>query len=107
MIGNTEIPLGLALITLTLLALCLINLFTKQVATISGLAFTLIFFAVFEISEKITLKHGGKHQELDMINLEAHEELTPAALGVRPGNALLIIPNSKTLYNLHAILERG
>src|SRR5438034_241703 len=32
-IKNVEIPLGLAFITLTLVALCLINLFTKQVAT--------------------------------------------------------------------------
>ena len=35
-IGEVEIPLGLALITLTLIALCVINLFTKEVATISG-----------------------------------------------------------------------
>ncbi len=46
-VGKLEIPLGLGLITLMLFALCLINLFTKQVATISGVAFTLIFFAHF------------------------------------------------------------
>src|ERR1700726_1363284 len=45
-IGSVEIPLGLVLVTLTLSALCLINLFTKQVATVSGIAFTLIFFVV-------------------------------------------------------------
>src|SRR5436305_2141177 len=45
-IGGVEIPLGLGLITLVLLALCVTNLFTKQVATVSGLAFTVIFFAV-------------------------------------------------------------
>src|SRR5437764_4990506 len=43
-IGNTEIPLGLAFITVTLTALCIINLFTKEVATISGIAFTIVFF---------------------------------------------------------------
>src|ERR1700726_2735033 len=59
-VGGVEFPIGLGLITLTLFALSIMNLFTKQVATISGLAFTLIFFAVFEISEKIALKHGGK-----------------------------------------------
>src|SRR6202049_1721670 len=32
--GDTEIPLGLVLITVTLLGLCLINLLTKQIATI-------------------------------------------------------------------------
>src|SRR5438270_8787209 len=64
-IGQTEIPVGLALITLTLTALCLVNLFTKEVATISGIAFTIIFFAVFEISEKITRKRASAHAELD------------------------------------------
>src|ERR1051325_9653138 len=48
-IANVEIPVGVALITLTLFAFCFINLYTKQVATVSGVAFTLIFFAVFEI----------------------------------------------------------
>ena len=38
-VGNTELPLGLGLITLTLFALCIVNLFTKQVATISGVGF--------------------------------------------------------------------
>src|SRR6266487_2937275 len=85
-IGKTEIPLGLALITLTLIALCGINLFTKQVATISGVAFTIIFFAVFEISEAVTRKRASAHAELDQFNLEAGDDLTPKALGVRPGN---------------------
>jgi hypothetical protein len=105
-VGKTEIPVGLGLITLTLFALSIMNLFTKQVATIAGVAFTLIFFTVFEISEKITLRHGAKHQELDMFNLESDGELTPAALGVRPGNALVMVRNSNALYNLGAVLDR-
>src|SRR5712692_9693309 len=105
-VGNVEIPVGLGLITVTLFALSIMNLFTKQVATLAGVAFTIIFFTVFEISEKITLKHGGKHTELDMFNLESDGELTPAALGVRPGNALVMIRNSNALYNLAAVLDR-
>jgi amino acid transporter len=105
-IGHTEIPVGLGLITLVLFALSVMNLFTKQVATISGVAFTLIFFTIFEISEKITLKHGAKHQDLDQFNLESDGELTPAALGVRAGNELVMIRNSNTLYNLGAVLDR-
>jgi len=105
-IGHTEIPVGLGLITAVLFSLSIMNLFTKQVATISGVAFTLIFFTIFEISEKITLKHGAKHQELDQFNLESDGELSPAALGVRPGNELVMIRNSNTLYNLGAVLDR-
>jgi len=106
MIGKTEIPVGLALITLTLTALCLINLFTKEVATISGIAFTIIFFAVFEISEKITRKRASAHAELDQFNVEAGDDLTPRALGVRPGSVLVMVRNYNALYNLGATLDR-
>jgi len=105
-IGKTEIPLGLALITLTLIALCGINLFTKEVATISGIAFTIIFFAVFEISEKVTRKRASERAELDQFNIEAGDNLTPQALGVRPGNVVVMIRNYNTLYNLTATLDR-
>jgi len=105
-VGGVEIPVGLGLITLVLFALSIMNLFTKQVATIAGVAFTLIFFTVFEISEKITLKHGAKHQELDLFNLESDGELSCASLCVRPGNELVMIRNSNALYNLGAVLDR-
>jgi amino acid transporter len=105
-IGTVEIPLGLALITVTLTALCVINLFTKEVATISGLAFTIVFFVVFEISEKITRKHATHHSELDQFNVDPGENLTPEALGVRPGNVLVMVRNYNTLYNLGAVLDR-
>jgi amino acid transporter len=105
-IGNTEIPVGLALITLTLIALCTINLFTKEVATISGVAFSIIFFAVFEISEVVTRKRASAHAELDQFNLEAGDDLTPKALGVRPGNVLVMVRNYNTLYSLGSTLDR-
>lgn len=105
-IGNTEIPLGLAFITLTLFALCFINLFTKQVATISGIAFTIIFFVVFEISEAVTRKRTSAHAELDQFNIDAGDDLTPHALGVRPGNVLVMVRNYNGLYGLGATLDR-
>jgi amino acid transporter len=105
-IGNTEIPLGLAFITVTLTALCIINLFTKEVATISGIAFTIVFFAVFEISEKVTRKRAGAHAELDQFNIEPGDDLTPRALGVRAGNVLVMVRNYNALYNLGATLDR-
>jgi amino acid transporter len=105
-IAGLEIPVGLGLITLILVALCAVNLFTKQVATISGVAFTLAFFAVFEISEKITKKRGAAHAELDQFNLQPGGDLTPDAVGVRPGNVLVMVRNYNTLYHLAAILRR-
>jgi hypothetical protein len=105
-IGGTEIPVGLALTTLTLIALCTVNLFTKEVATVSGVAFTIIFFSVFEISEAVTRKRATAHAELDQFNLEAGDDLTPTALGVRPGNVLVMVRNYNSLYSLDSTLDR-
>src|ERR1700739_919219 len=105
-IAGVEVPLGLGLITLVLVALCVVNLFTKQVATISGIAFTIAFFAVFELSEKITKKRGAAHAELDQFNLQPGSDLTPEAVGVRPGNVIVMVRNYNTLYHLGAILRR-
>jgi Amino acid permease len=105
-LGGITIPAGLTLITLTLISLCVINLFTKEVATISGMVFTVVFFAVFEISEKITSKHATQHAELDQFNVVPGEDLTPSSLGVRPGNLLVMVRNYNTLYNLGAVLDR-
>ncbi|HLH29566.1 MAG TPA: APC family permease [Terriglobia bacterium] len=105
-IAGIEIPVGLGLITLTLVALCMINLLTKQVATISGVAFTLIFFAIFSITERKTRKVATEHHELDQFNLEGSEDLTPERLGVRSGNVLVMVRNYNTLHNLAAVLDR-
>jgi amino acid transporter len=104
--GHLEIPLGLGLITLTLFALCIINLFTKQVATISGVFFTVAFFAVFTVAERVTKRRRETHAELDQFNLEPGEDLTPSTLGVRPGNVLVMVRNYNALYNLGAVLDQ-
>jgi amino acid transporter len=106
-IGRMEIPLGLGLIALALFALCVINLFTKQVATVSGVAFTIIFFTTFEISERVTKKRAATHVELDQFNLAQAGDLTPENVGVQPGNVLVPVSNYYALYPLEAALRRA
>jgi amino acid transporter len=105
-LGSIEIPIGLGIITAILFALCITNLFTKQVATMSGVAFTIIFFAVFTISERTTRRRATAHGELDQFNLAPGDDLTPQALGARPGSILVPVRNYNTLYNLKAVLDR-
>ena len=105
-VAGVEIPIGLGVITLILFALCFVNFFTKQVATVSGVAFTIIFFAVFTISEHMTKKHGSAHGDLDMFHTEPGDDLSPEGLGVRPGNVLVMVRNYNTLDNLAAVLHR-
>ncbi len=105
-IGGVEIPVGLALITIMLLGLCTINLFTKQIATISGIIFTAAFFATFTIAEGITKRRGTAGAELDQFNVTSRTELSTATLGVRPANVLVPISNYHALYQLGAVLDR-
>ena len=50
-VGGVEYPIGLTIIFLILLATALLNLLTKEVATVGGAAFTAIFLAIFVASE--------------------------------------------------------
>jgi amino acid transporter len=101
-----EIPLGLGLVTLTLLGIAAANLFTKQVATVSGIAFTLVFFGIFTASEKITQRRHAAHAGLDQFHLEPGQEVSPQTLGVRPGNVLVMVRDCNTLYSLQSVLNR-
>src|SRR5579862_228129 len=102
-----EIPLGLALITLILFLIAIVNLFTKPSATVAGLIFSFIMFGVFTVSERITHKNrGAAHVEMDQFNVTAQDDLSMDAVGVRPGNILVPISNYHALYHLQAVLDR-
>jgi amino acid transporter len=103
-VAGIEIPAGLGLITLVLLATAVVNLFTKQVATIAGIFFTVVFYSIFTISEKITRGHATAQLDLDQFHLAAAEDLVPEAVGVRPGNILVPVRDYNTLYNLASLL---
>jgi len=101
-----ELPIGLGVITLLLFATAIINLFTKEVATVSGVAFTLIFFSIFTASERIHHRRGGAHAELDEFHLATGEAISPRSVGVRPGNVLVPLRDYNTMYNLEDVLKR-
>ena len=105
-IRGVQVPLGLALITLALLAIAIINLFTKPIATLAGGAFSILLFIVFTISEKRSRQAGVAHVEMDQFNLEIEGELSPEAVGTKPGNILVPISNQYNLYHLSNVLDR-
>src|ERR1700685_2353407 len=110
-IAGVEIPLGLGLITLTLLGIAVINLFTKPAATVSGVIFSGLLFIAFEISEKRIQKahrmRGQGRVELDQFNLAQEADLTPENVGVQPGNILVPVSTQYALYGLEAALRRA
>src|SRR5215470_8361638 len=106
-IGGVEIPLGIGVIALILLSVALVNLLTKQVATISGLAFTAIFFVVFILSERISRRKADRSvAAFDPFNLAFERELSPEVVHARPGNALVAVLNPNALWRLEHVLER-
>ena len=106
-IAGKEIPVGLALITVVLFLIAIVNLFTKPSATVAGIIFSCIMFCVFTVSERITHKNrGGAHVEMDQFNVTAQEDLTRQSVGVRPGSVLVPVSNFHALYHLQAVLDR-
>jgi hypothetical protein len=102
-----EIPLGVLTITLALLLIAITNLFTKQVATISGIVFTLSFFAVFTISERINRrKQDLTLAKLDRFQLQHSEAVDQETVGSKPGNLLVCVRDYNTLDHLECALER-
>jgi amino acid transporter len=106
-IGKTEIPLGLILATTFLFSLAIINIFTKQVATIAGACFTIAFFAVFEVSEISNRKQRKlRAAEAEKFRLDARPELVADSINVRPGNVLVAVRNPNRLQHLERILAK-
>jgi amino acid transporter len=106
-IFGKEIPLGLALITVILFLIAVVNLFTKPSATVAGLIFSFVMFGIFSVSERVThRRRGSAHVEMDQFNVTAQEELSPQSVGVRPDNILVPISNYHALYHLQSVLDR-
>jgi amino acid transporter len=109
-IGGKEVPVGLGLITIALFVLAIINVITKEVATISGVCFTLAFFTIFELSERYNKKrhavihHAGDERE--EFRLHASDDVTPEALRVRPGNIIVAARNPHHLEHLEKVLSK-
>jgi Amino acid permease len=107
-IGGIEIPFGLASVTMVLLAVALVNLFTKSVATVSGVAFSAIFFVIFTLSETANKKktaRSNKHMN-DQFQLLPRDTVERESLRIRRGNILVPVRDYNTLTHLRWTLER-
>ncbi len=104
-LGRRELPLGLAAIFFLLLAVGLVNFATKKVATISGLAFTAFFFALFVISEKLNARaHGVEHRE--KFNMRTADDLKIVREEIdKPNRILVAVRDPGNLYHLNKALE--
>jgi amino acid transporter/nucleotide-binding universal stress UspA family protein len=105
-IGNFEIPIGLAAISAVLFITAVVNLFTKSEATVAGVIFSAVFFAIFTISERHVIKERhGKPEQLDQFRVYGNQELGSGAMGVRPGNVLVAVRDPRNLHYLRSVLR--
>ncbi len=107
-IAGREIPLGLASVFMVLFSVAIVNLFTKSVATVAGLAFAGGFFLVFTVSERVNRKkHALSQQHMkEHFQLTQSETVERSGLGVHPGNVLVTVRDYNTLNQLKWVLER-
>jgi amino acid transporter len=90
-IGKFEIPIGLLSVFMVLLSTAIVNLFTKSIATVSGITFAAAFFIVFSVSERSNLrKHAATARQMkDQFQLEHQDTISRESVAIRPGGVMV------------------
>lgn len=105
-LGSLEVPLGLGFIVGVLISVGVANLFTKKVATIWGIGFTALFYALIKLSEKLNERRrlAGDHRE--KLNLRAENALSGTLDELtKPDRVLVALKNPANLHTLQRVLE--
>jgi len=108
-VGARQLPVGLFLTTLVLFLVAMANLFSKQIATISGVGFTLLLFAIFTISSRLNAKARREtKQGLEQFNLDMRPDISGGggAIHARPGCILVAVRNYNRMTHLQDVLQK-
>ncbi|MBI4876095.1 MAG: APC family permease [Acidobacteria bacterium] len=106
-VRGVEVPVGLGLITLALFLLATVNVLTKRTATRSGVVFTIIVFAIFELSERYYRKKRSRHEaEMEKFRVEVSDDVSLESVGIRPGCVVVAVRNPNRLDHLRKTLAK-
>jgi len=107
-IGKTEVPVGLISVFMVLLATAVTNLFTKSIATVSGIAFAAVFFIIFTVSERKNLKRHAitARQMKDHFQLEHQDTVSAESVAIRPGGIMVTMRDAANPLALKWTLGR-
>jgi amino acid transporter len=107
-IGKTEIPVGLTSVFLVLLSTAVTNLFTKSVATVTGVAFAATFFIIFTISERVNMrKHALTARQMkDHFQLEHQDTVSRESVALRAGGTMVTMRDAANPFALKWTLAR-
>ncbi|MDD5362962.1 MAG: APC family permease [Ignavibacteria bacterium] len=121
-IGKLHLPIGLFMIFGALFFTAITNLFTKPLATISGVIFTFTFFVIFTVSEKLVKRKmmserhitdeeyesGVHHTVLEHFNLEDETAITPELIGSELNDRIMVaVRDPANLGHLSKIIEEN
>jgi amino acid transporter len=108
-VRGVEVPVGLIIVFLILLATAVLNFLTKEVASVAGVVFTAVFLATFILSERYHEKRRGAaaHQHLEQFNRRTADEFDVGLLHLsKPYRKLVAIRSTQNLFMLEkALLE--
>ena len=109
-IGRVQFPVGMILVFIVLLSSSLMNLLTKRIATISGLASTLVLYAVFQISENMNRKkaqfYASDDDSDEKMNLRKEADIATILPELnKPRKILVPVRNPNNLVHLKSVLE--
>jgi hypothetical protein len=107
-IGKVEIPVGLFSVFLVLLSTAIVNLFTKSIATVSGVAFAAVFFIIFTISERRNLRKHALTASMmkDYFQLEHQDTVSSESAAIRPGGVMVTMLDASNPFALKWTLSR-
>ena len=106
-IGGHEIPAGLIVTTSILFLVAIANLFSKRIATIYGVLFTLGLFALFTISDRINRpKMIGKKKGLEEFNLDHQADISQGSIHARSGSILVAVRDYSQMSHLQMVLQK-
>ena len=105
-IGGREIPYGLVFTTLVLFFVAVANLFSKRIATVSGVSFTALLFIIFTVSERRSHKKKSKTDSLEQFNLDLRPEISTDSIHIRPGCVLVAVRDYNRMQHLQTVLQK-
>ena len=107
-VGKIELPIGLGITVLMLLFIAIANLFSKKIATIYGVSFTIFLFVLFLVSERANAnKRRAKGKELEEFNLEHESQISAATIETRSGSVLVAVRGYGQMDHLQRVLEKN
>jgi amino acid transporter/nucleotide-binding universal stress UspA family protein len=108
--GNIYFPVGLLAILGVLLSVTFMNLLTKKVATVGGLIFTAVFYAIFHVSERMNEQkarlYAPDEDNEEKMNLRREADINTVVPELTKARRVLVpVRNPNNLVHLAAVLE--